>query len=84
MVISNIFCASGMLIGRPALILTNSTRTCMHTLHVYSRAWKNELSGVKPEKQVEMYQTLSVLAKETSSFIQLWMPIEPDFVKYFT
>ena len=42
---------------------------------------------------MELYQTLSVLAKEVdvsisqkrlSSFVQLWMPIEPDFVKYFT
>ena len=67
----------------------------MHTsyVHVHNRAWKNKLRMVKPENQVEMYQTLSVLVKELdvsvfqkrlSSFVQLWMPIEPDFVKYFT
>ena len=65
----------------------------MHTLHVHTRAWKNKLRAVKPENQVEMYQTLSVLAKEIdvsvfhkrlSSFVQLWMPIEPDFVRYFS
>ena len=58
----------------------------------YTRAWKNKLRAVKPENQVEMYQILSVFAKEldpsvfqkgVSSFIQLWIPIEPDFVKYF-
>ena len=59
---------------------------------MHTRAWKNKLRAVRPENQVEMYQTLSVLAKEIdpsifqkrqSSFIQLWMPIESDFVKYF-
>ena len=53
---------------------------------------KNKLRAVKPENQVEVYQTLSLLAKETdvsvfqkrlSSFIQLWMPIESNFVTYF-
>ena len=47
---------------------------------------------MKPENQVEIYQSLSILAKETdpsvfqkqmSNFIQLWLPIESDFVKYF-
>ena len=47
---------------------------------------------MKPENQVEIYQSLSILAKETdpsvfqkqmSNFIQLWLPTESDFVKYF-
>ena len=64
-----------------------------YTLYIIcNRAWKNKLRTAKPENQVELYQTLSVLARELdvsvfqkrlSSFIQLWMPIEPDFVKYF-
>ena len=36
----------------------------MHTLHIHTRAWKKKLRAVKPVNQVEMYQTLSVLAKE--------------------
>ena len=48
---------------------------------------------VKSENQVEIYQTLTVLAKETdvalfqkrqSNFTKLWMPIEPEFITYFT
>lgn len=57
-----------------------------------NRAWKNKLRTVKPENQVEIYQILSILAteidpsvfeKRMNSFIQIWMPVEPDFVKYF-
>ena len=36
----------------------------MNTPYVRNRAWSNKLRAVKPENQVEMYQTLSVLAKE--------------------
>ena len=54
-------------------------------LTITCRAWKNKLRTVTPENQVEIYQTLSILAKEMdpsvfqkqmSSFIQLWLPIE--------
>ncbi len=57
------------------------------------RSWKNKLRAVKTENQVEMYQTLSVLAKEIDqtvfqkrmrSFVELWMPVELEFIKYFT
>lgn len=65
----------------------------VYNLVLIYRAWKNKLRTVKPENQVEMYQTLSVLAKETdaalfhqrlSSFILLWTPIEPEFMTYFS
>ena len=65
----------------------------LYTVCTYQSLEKNKLRTVKPENQMEMYQTLNVLTKEVdvsifqkrlSSFVQLWMPIEPDFVKYFT
>ncbi len=58
----------------------------------FARVWKNKLRSVKAENQVEIYQTLSILAKEINpsvfqmqmkNFIQLWLPRESDFVKYF-
>lgn len=57
-----------------------------------SRAWKNKLKSVKPENQMEIYQTLSILAKEVDpsvfqkqmdNFIKLWLPHELNFVQYF-
>ena len=56
-------------------------------------AWKNRLKSVKPEHQVEIYQTLSLLRLEQdhiifqdrmSKFVQYWMPLETDFIKYIS
>ena len=47
---------------------------------------------MKPEHQVEIYQTLAMLRLEydcdvfqdrLAKFVQVWSPIEPDFMQYF-
>ena len=94
MVTLSISYVSGTLIGTPGIniLLYHAQGLSLKFTTIHARAWKNKLRAVKPENQVEVYQTLSLLAKETdvsvfqkrlSSFIQLWMPIESNFVTYF-
>ena len=56
------------------------------------RAWKNRLKSLKPEHQVEVYQTLTILRLEYDSntfedqmakFVRAWVSSEPEFVQYF-
>ena len=60
-------------------------------LHEY-RAWKAKLRSTKSENQVELCQCLSILKNELDplklqermkNFIDLWSPIETDFILYF-
>ena len=60
-------------------------------LHEY-RAWKAKLRSTKSENQVVLYQCLSILKNELDplkfqermkNFIDLWSPIEADFILYF-
>ena len=63
------------------------------TIHLHEyRAWKAKLRSTKSENQVELYQCLSILKNELDplklqermkNFIDLWSPIEADFILYF-
>ena len=79
-------------VDRHVAYLHNVTRSCMLISLVNHRAWKNHLRGVKPENQIDMYQTLCMLESQTSKevfhtrvkqFTEHWSMIEPQFISYF-
>ena len=58
----------------------------------YNRAWKNRIKSIQPDHQVEVYQTLCIIASEPdpttfenriAQFLKVWGPKEPEFAKYF-
>jgi hypothetical protein len=90
---SSIFCVDGMWTGMLYTCIQCYIRSCMSIslVHVNHRAWKNHLRGVKPENQIDMYQTC-ILESETSKevfhtrvkqFTEHWSMIEPQFISYF-
>ena len=70
-------------------VMSCHVMSCMLISLINHRAWKYHLRGVKPENQINMYQTC-ILGSETSKvfhtwvkqFTKYWSMIEPQFI-YF-